>query len=113
MKKFYTLQEYVMEINGKKVFEFRVKAYPKYENAMFTFGKSEYGNITPYAEEFLNTKKEGEERKAGMEEYIRNCEEYELYNTKKHGLLTDYDWSFNSISRINFGTLKKQPLQVR
>lgn len=107
-KNFYTLQEYVLEINNKKVLLFRVKAYPQYQNALFTFGKSEYGKITPYAEEFLRSKKEGEERKTSMEEYTKKEKDFELYDVKKHGLLTDYDWSYNSVSRINFGTLKEQ-----
>ena len=106
MKNFYTLQEYVMEINGKRVFDFQVKAYPRYENALFTFGRGNHEDIRPYAEEFLTSKKEGEERKKGLEETINKSEEYELFNHKDHGLLDDYYWFYNEKHRVNVGILK-------
>lgn len=69
-KNIYTFQQYMLNINGKQVWIFRVKAYPKSNNALFTFGKSEYENITPYSESFLSSKKEGEQRKESMEKYM-------------------------------------------
>lgn len=105
-KNFYTLQEYIMKINGKEVVEFRVKAYKQHYNALFTFGKSEYGKITPYAEEFLTSKKEGEERKQKMEQFLLDTGR-EVWNYKKHGVFEDYTWEFNKKDRVNYGTLKK------
>lgn len=105
-KNIYTFQQYILNINGKQVWIFRVKAYPKNNNALFTFGKSEYGNITPYSENFLSSKKEGEQRKESMEKYMLETGR-EVWGYRKHGLLNDYTWEFNEEDRTNYATPKE------
>lgn len=109
-KNIYTLQQYVLKINNKEVHYFEIKAYKaEYENALFSFGKSNYcSKIKPYTEDFLTSKKRGEEWKQGLEESIKKCEDYELYNYKQHGFLEDYNWQWNEEERTNYGTLKEK-----
>lgn len=109
-KKIYTLQQYVFKINDKEVHYFEIKAYKVgYENALFSFGKSNLcSKIKPYAEDFLTSKKQGEEWKKGLEESVEKCKDYELYNYEQHGFLNKYDWKWNEKERVNYGVKKEQ-----
>lgn len=109
-KNIYTLQQYVFKINNKEVHYFEIKAYKVgYENALFSFGKSNLcSKIKPYTEDFTITKKQAEEYKKGLEQSVEKCKDYELYNYKQHGFLEDYSWEWNEKERINYGTKKER-----
>lgn len=109
-KNIYTLQQYVFKINNKEVHYFEIKAYKaEYENALFSFGKSNLcSKIKPYTEDFTITRKRAEEWKQGLEKSVEKCKDYELYNYKQHGFLEDYNWEWNEQKRINYGTKKEK-----
>lgn len=109
-KNIYTLQQYIFKINDKEVHFFEIKAYKaEYENALFSFGKSNLcSKIKPYAEDFLTSKKQGEEWKQGLEKSVEKCKDYELYNYEQHGFLNNYDWKYDEETKTNIGTLKEQ-----
>lgn len=109
-KNIYTLQQYKMIINGEEFFHFTTKYYlTEYENALFSFGKSNIcEDIKPFSETFQTNKKQAEETRKGLENSFESDPDYKLWYFTKQGAFSDYDWQWNEEERINYGIKKEK-----
>lgn len=107
MRNIYTLKQYIMNIDGKQIWTYEIKEYELHTELIEKIGKTHQSGIKPYIECYCPTRKNAEKWKLKLEKRDTLATDRELYDLKKHGLLTDYDWEYDEIKCVNYGTLKK------